>query len=115
MNSSYIVIFIALLVIFIMNDRKKRRIVSAIKHIQNKKKLDKEIENMKELASQFVGKECIIYTITSTLVKGTIKEVTNEGLLVQRPDSLEAISFEYIISIREWPRNSKGKKKTIFE
>ena len=71
---------------------------------------------MKELAKQFIGKECIIYTVTGfdSGIQGTIKEVTDGGVIVEKKDGLEAVNLEYITRIREWPRNAKGKKTQIF-
>lgn len=71
---------------------------------------------MKELAKQFIGKECIIYTVMSidSGIQGTIKEVTDGGIILEKKDGVEAVNLEYITRIREWPRNSKGKKKQIF-
>lgn len=109
----WFVLFVA--VILPMITRRKR--VAAIGHILAKKKHQKESDAMKELAKQFIGKECIIYTLTGsdTTVKGTIREVTDGGLIVERADGIEAVNLEYIARIREWPRNTKGKKKQIFE
>lgn len=71
---------------------------------------------MKELAKQFIGKECIIYTVMSidSGIQGTIKEVTDGGIILEKKDGVEAVNLEYITRIREWPHNSKGKKKQIF-
>ena len=71
---------------------------------------------MKELAKQFIGKECIIYTVTSSgdNIQGIITDVADGGIIVQRKDSLEAVNLEYVTRIREYPRNAKGKKKTFF-
>lgn len=70
---------------------------------------------MKELAQKFVGKDCLIYTITSdgNAVKGTLKEITDSGLLVDCEGNLQAINLEFVTRIREWPRNKNGKKKEI--
>lgn len=71
---------------------------------------------MKELASQFIGKECLIYTVASdtSAEKGIIKEITENGILLDNDGNLQAINLEYVTRIREWPRNAKGKKKTFF-
>ena len=71
---------------------------------------------MKELAKQFIGKECIIYTVTSNgdNIQGIITDVADGGIIVQRKDSIEAVNLEYVTRIREYPRNAKGKKKTFF-
>lgn len=71
---------------------------------------------MKELAQKFIGKECLIYTVASdsSAERGVIKEITENGLLLDYNGSLQAINLEYVTRIREWPRSTKGKKK-IFE
>ncbi len=71
---------------------------------------------MKELAKQFIGKECMIYTLagSESPVKGKVKEVTDGGIIVERADGIEAINLDYIARIREWPRDKKGKKKQLF-
>ena len=71
---------------------------------------------MKELASQFIGKECLIYTLNSSdsLVKGIIKQVSDGGIIVEKKDGIEAINLDCITRIREWPRNSKGKRSRFY-
>ena len=72
---------------------------------------------MKELAKQFIGKECIIYTITSNdgSVQGVIKEVYDGGMIVEKPSGeREIVNLDFVTRIREWPRNAKGKKKQLF-
>lgn len=68
-----------------------------------------------ELARQFVGKECIIYTVTSTdsSIQGTVKDVTDGGIVLEKDGNVEAVNLEYVTRIREYPRNAKGKRKTI--
>ena len=41
---------------------------------------------MKELAKQFIGEECIIYTITSNdgSIQGVIKEIDDGGMVIER-------------------------------
>ena len=71
---------------------------------------------MEELAKQFVGKECLIYTVigTDSVIKGTVKEVSTGGIVLENKDGIEAVNLEYVTRIREWPRNAKGKKKQLF-
>lgn len=116
MNSSYIV-FIALLFVVIIPWIRRKKTTATVKHILNSKKSNKEKSAMKELASQFIGKECIIYTLNGydSLIKGTIKQVSDGGIIVEKTDGIEAINLDYITRIREWPRNAKGKKKQIFQ
>lgn len=71
---------------------------------------------MKELVKQFIGKECIIYTITSndSSLSGVIKEIGDGGMLVERKTGeQEIINLEFVTRIREYPRKKNGKKKDI--
>lgn len=71
---------------------------------------------MKELAKQFIGKECLIYTITSNdgSVQGVIKEVADSGMMIERSSGeRELINLELVTRIREYPRKKNGKKKDI--
>ena len=71
---------------------------------------------MKELAKQFIGEDCIIYTITSGDggLSGVIKEVDDGGLVIERKTGeREIINLDFITRIREYPRKKNGKKKDI--
>lgn len=69
---------------------------------------------MKELAKRFVDKECMISSFDgSHQYVGIIKEVTDGAILVERDGKLEAINLDFVIRIREYPRNKKGKKKSV--
>ncbi len=116
MDSNFIIWF-ALIFLVIIPWIKRQKTIAAVRHILNHKKYKGESSAMKELAEKFIGKECVIYTVTGTdsTIKGTIKEVGDGGIIVERPDGIEAVNLEYITRIREWPRNAKGKKKQIFE
>lgn len=113
-NSIWIAVL--LLIILTMLERRKRR-NAIIKHVSYNKKRNKENNKMKELAKQFIGKECIVYTVTGSdgIVKGTIKDVADDGIIIERGDGIEAVNLEYVTRIREWPRNANGKKKAIFD
>ena len=73
----YFIIIFALYVLVIIPLITRRRRIAAVRHVLKKKKHNKENNAMKELAKQFIGKECIIYTVTGTdpAIKGTIREV----------------------------------------
>lgn len=71
---------------------------------------------METLAKQFIGKECVIYTITSNdgSVQGIIREVSGGGMLLEDPrGQRQAVNLEYVTRIREYPRNKKGQKKSV--
>lgn len=117
MQSYYPTFIILLIALFLLlRAEKRKRRIAAITHIRKFKKKTKEVIQMEELAKSFIGKDCLIYTVASdsVSVKGTVKEVINGGILVECDGNTEALNLEYVTRIREWPRNSKGKKKTVF-
>lgn len=114
MNSFYLLLALLLLVVIPRITRRRR--LAAIRHILNQKKRNKEDSDMKELAKRFIGKECFIYTVTSNdgSVQGTIKEVDDGGMVVEKKSGeLEIINLDYVTRIREYPRTKTGKKKSI--
>lgn len=68
---------------------------------------------MYELAQKFIGKECLIYTFNSSQLTGVIKEVNEGAILLENGDNLEAVNFDFIVRIREYPRKKNGKKKSV--
>ena len=68
---------------------------------------------MKALALNFINKDCMIYTFNDRQVSGIIKEVTDNALLVENNGSLEAVNLDFVVRIREYPRNKNGKRKSI--
>lgn len=108
----FIMIFLLILLPAIKREKRRRAICCK----KDKKKHTKGESHMKELAKQFIGKDCIIYTImgNDNIVKGLVKEVTDGGVTVECDGNIQAVNLEYVTLIKEWPRNSKGKKKTVF-
>lgn len=104
--SSYIPIFLFLIIIFITQRNEK----AVLKNIISKRKT--EDSEMFELAQKFINKECIIYTFNSQIT-GTIKEVNEGGILIEKSSTLEAVNFDFIVRIREYPKNKNGKKKSV--
>lgn len=69
---------------------------------------------MRELAKKFLGKECLIYAFDSNhQFDGVITEVSEGALLIEKDGKAEAINLDFVIRIREYPRNKKGKKKSV--
>ena len=68
---------------------------------------------MYELAQKFIGKECLIYTFNSSQLTGVIKEVNEGAILIENGDNLEAVNFDFIVRIREYPKKKNGKKKSV--
>lgn len=108
--SNYIPIIVVFLVLYIM--LRNRKAVVARKIIKNRKLEDKE--KMIEIAKKFIGKECLIYSFDGNhQFQGVIKEISDGAILIEKDDTIEAINLDFIIRIREFPKNKKGKKKSV--
>lgn len=68
---------------------------------------------MVELARKFIGKDCIISTFTNSGYTGVITEVSDSAIMLKKGDDVIAVNLEFVVSIKEHPRNKKGKKKAI--
>ena len=69
---------------------------------------------MKELATRFINKECLIYSFDGgRQFDGVIKEVTDGAILLEKDGKIEALNLDFVIRIREYPRNKNGKKKSV--
>ncbi len=69
---------------------------------------------MIEFAKRFIDKECVIYTFDgSHQIIGTIKEVTDGAVLIEKNGQSEAINLDFVLRIREYPVDKKGKKKSV--
>lgn len=109
MNTSvYIALFILLFIVIYSSKRNEKIILKQIK----KKKNKEERAEMTELAKRFIGKECVVSTFNSQVV-GVIKEVTDGAVLIENNENPEIINIDYIVKIKEYPRNKNGKKKLI--
>jgi hypothetical protein len=108
--SSYIPIIVLWIILFILFHN--RRVIAA-RQIIKKRKTEGNTE-MKELAKRFVDKECLITAFDSNhQIEGVIKEVSDSAILVEKNGTIEAINLDFVIRIREYPKNKNGKKKTV--
>lgn len=61
-----------------------------------------------------VDKECLISAFDSNhQFEGMIREVSDSAILVEKNGAVEAINLDFVIRIREYPKNKKGKKKSV--
>ena len=111
MNPSYIAIIILWIIIFYNLYRNRQETV--IREIIKKRKMEGNTE-MKELAKRFIDKECLISSFDSNhQFEGVIKEVSDSAILVEKNGTVEAINLDFVIRIREFPKNKNGKKKSL--
>ena len=109
MNPAYIPIFIMLLLVFIMLRGQKQMM---LRQLIRKRNPEDKIK-MTELAKRFIDKECLIYTFNGSQINGTIKEVGDGAILVEKNGAVEAVNIDFIMRIREYPRKKNGKKKSV--
>ena len=100
MNPAYLPIFYLWLILFITNSSRRRNNKTyIINHILNKS--ERENNQMLELAKKFIEKECVIYTFEGNQYSGTVKDVSDGALLVERKGVTEAINLNFVVRIRE--------------
>ena len=95
---------------------RRKRAAAAVRQFLNRKKQNKENNEMKELAKRLIGEDCIIYTITSESgsIQGVLKEVEDGGLVIEKTTGeTEIVNLDFVTRIREYPRKKNGKKKSI--
>ena len=108
--SIYIPIIILWVIIFITQRNNRNQII--IKKVIERRRAGGNTE-MKSLAAKFIDKECMIYAFDGRQLTGTIKEVADGAILVEKDGKSEAINLDFIMRIREYPVNKKGKKKSV--
>lgn len=107
----YIPIIVLWIIIIIMFCYRRKAVI--IRKAIKKRKLGGSTE-MKELAKRFIDKECIIYSFDgSHQYEGIIKEVTDGAILVEKNGKAEVLNLDFVLRIREYPRNKSGKKKSV--
>ena len=108
-TSTWICVFFLL---FLVLQQKKMEKQSAVRRLLATRQTEKEKQKMVELAKQFIGKECIIYTLNNQ-INGTIQAVSDGGLVLENNGTREIVNLDYILRIREYPRHKNGKKKSV--
>lgn len=73
-----------------------------------KRKTKKEKQEMVEHIKEFIGKDCFIYTIQSTL-HGTIKDVTDNSIILETKSTNDVINLDYVMRVSEIVNRKKIK------
>lgn len=108
---TYIWVFIFLLLMLALQRETNKKQIAARRLCQARRN-KKEKQQMVELAKQFIGKECILYTLNNQIT-GTVLEVSDGAVVLENNNTREIVNLDYIIRIREYPRNKNGKKKSV--
>ena len=102
-----------LLMFFVLYLAMRQKKLAIIKKIIENRNSEKKTE-MVELAKKFIDKDCLIYSFDGGhQYEGVIKEVTDGAILIEKDGKVEAINLEFVMRIREYPKNKKGKKKSL--
>ena len=62
---------------------------------------------MKELAKSFLEKECVFDAFNGNQYKGTVRAVSDSGVLLEKNGKQEIVNLDLIIRIREQTKNKK--------
>lgn len=102
----YFLIFVPVIIVFLLTYENSK--MAVVRKIITQKNTRGAVQ-MQELAKRFIGKECLIYTFNSQLT-GTIMEVGEGAVLLKSKTSSEIVNLGFVVRIREYPVNRKGKK-----
>lgn len=105
----WIIVFL-LFLMPILTERRQQDIRRIIK-----KRRQKGLTNMSELIKNYIDKECILYLSGgSSAVQGIIRKAQDGWLEIEKQNGqTELLSLDYISRIQEYPRDKKGRKKTV--
>lgn len=110
--STYILLILPIIISLITSSRNRKAVIAG--KIIEKRKTEGNTE-MIELAKKFIGKDCIIYSYDSShQYQGTIKEVSDSAILIEEKGVTEVLNLDFIIRIREYPKNKNGKRKAFY-
>ena len=88
----------------------------AMHHLSKKNRMKRRIE-MSGIVKEYIGKDCIIYTLQgAAAIDGVVEDVSDGWITVRGFESkeLQAVNLEYVTRIREYPKDKNGKRKTVF-
>ena len=67
---------------------------------------------MKEFITEYIDKDCLVYTISGQY-EGVLKAVSDSAIRLETKSGVEVLNLDYIVRLREYPKNKKGKKKSV--
>ena len=71
---------------------------------------------MEETLQRFIDEkeECLIYSANNMLLIARIVEIGDGWIRIDEKDSESIVNLANVYRIRSYPKNEKGKKKSIF-
>ncbi|MGN1479988.1 MAG: DUF6897 domain-containing protein [Acutalibacteraceae bacterium] len=68
---------------------------------------------MNDIIAKFQGKDCLVYTMNGSQISGTVKGIHDGWIEIDNGKETQAVNSDYIVRIREYPTDKKGKKKSV--
>lgn len=65
------------------------------------------------MQSYLIGKDVLINMVASGTIDGILKEVVGNAVVVEKDGDENVVNLDYVIRLREYPKNKKGKRKTV--
>ena len=98
------------LLFFVLWQQRQQQNQAAATRMQRKKGGRKTMSAMVET---YIGKDCIVYTLNNAQICGIIRDVQDGWLRIETEKGSDVINLDYIIRVREYPKNKKGKRAAI--
>ncbi len=112
MDNTWFIYYLLLMLIILYLPWKRRKRYAA-KRIMKKGNSQRSAGKiMKELAERFIGKDVYINLLDGR-ADGVIKEVTDNGIVLENKNGVQVVNLDYVVKLREYPYNKKGKRSTI--
>lgn len=108
--SNWLIYYLLFVFVFWMLFRNRKQ---TEKYIEAKIKRRNGDKDMQELAKRFIGKDILINTVASGTIDGILKEVVDNTVVIDRNGVESVVNLDYVIRLREYPKNKKGKRKTV--
>ena len=106
-------IFLWVIIIFLLLQRKKVQRMLNILRIKRKKR---GFIDMGHIVEKFIGKDCLINLGSGSVADGIVKGVSDGWIELEGKDgNLQVVNIDYISRIREYPKNKNGKRKVVIE
>lgn len=117
MDNTWFIYYLLLMIIILYLPWKRRKRYAA-KRIMKKGKINNSQRSagkiMRELAERFIGKDVYINLLDGR-ADGVIKEVTGNGIVLENKNGVQVVNLDYVVKLREYPHNKKGKRGTIMD
>lgn len=104
------IVWFPLILLFLILYLQRRETDQTIAARAKRQKGDVE---MQTLAQRFIGKDVLLSTVGSGSCDGVLREVVDNAVVLEKNGEQTVVNLDYVIRMREYPRNKKGKRKSV--